>query len=1127
MANNIGEVSIGLVSNDKDISAVIRKWEASLKKLGKAWPVDVISKQVNADLKKADKAIDSFTKKQRKPTELSVEGKKLNEELTKLSTKLKTVQAELDKANKRIKTLEAANGPQKLNKALDNLSSKVASLQTNVGALGNRFTLLFTLPVVAAVTAGIRSFASFEDGLANVRKSAQLTEAQTKSFGQSILAIAPQTRTSIDELLRISVIGGQLGVAEKDLLSFVKVLDQATIALGDEFGGGAEEISRQLGTLVTQFKLQAREGGSLTDAYTKAGSALNELGAASNATAPYIADFTNRVGAIAPLIGLTFEQTAALGATFQELGQSVEVAGTATTSILTEMGKDTKAFAKIAGTSQKEFERLLRDDVYSALILVSKGVKRGGTDIVALSKTLDGLGIDGQRAIGVLGQLAGNTDLVAKNLAIANPAYRDGISLSKEAEIKNNTLAASFGKLSNTIQGAAISLGETASPELREFVDQIIQFVRTNDQAIKQFARDFVKGIVDGFKTIIRIGRDFLNTLKPVIELIGGGSFSTGLTRVATALLLLGPGLKLLAGGLGVFRTFISLVKALAGAPSTIKQVASSIAKLGKGISGKGGVLGSLVGGVAVAGIGTAVAGLLSGIGKALNGRAVAEQFVKDFKLGRFSFEMNKIFNDTTKNFVSGFLEAIPVVGGALSSSFEQANFTNAERSIKNVRTLTEQLTEKGINPSTSAIRLMVEELSILGSSSTLSVEKLSDVYETLTGSVKAANTAFDDFITKGKTAEEATRNAINANNNLIEQSNNNLRKELGKQVEIIREQRKKFADLDPLAQARLAELSPEIQAAERRMAEIYDQIRLNSQGIMKTNADFVKSSLGDIGQQFTAIRAASDTELTAIGERLKVAVGAGIKGDELVSLFSTQLNNVLLNEDLFALMQQVGVKADEALKIGIQSGLSNEAIKELLRPFGTEGDVAIQNIGKVRAELQNFKDDASAPISIKVNAETNTAQSQLKNLIGLIGNVPRVITTIQKFLPQGFDRGGMVGVQRFARGGMPKKIKPVYANNGNYAKGADVIPAMLRAGEMVLPPMVGTGFKNFLKSITKLPNVSSGFSQGGARDRIEKVDSGMTFNVDKFYGTNPNSARKNASNFGYGLKHSLLNIGY
>lgn len=365
-------------------------------------------------------------------------------------------------------------------KSLDGFAKSITKSFDSAAAILNKTGDLL-LRVGAAPTAALgfaaKAAISFEDTLADVRKTTGLTADQTQKLGKEILTLGDNTRTSNKELLDIAKIAGQLGVSQENLLSFTQSVNQAVVALGDEFTGGAEQVTKELGILSNQFKLTGKDGSQISRSITQIGSALNSLAASGQATAPFITDFSNRVGGIAPVVGLSIDKVLGLGAALQELGQSPEVAGTAIQSLLVQLGKNTEEFAKIAGVSTKEFSQLLKTDINEALLLVASGVTESSVGIEELAATLDGLGIDGNRTVGVLANLGNNTDLVRKRQALANAEYAKGTSLIDEYNIKNETTAANFGKTANQANKLAITLGTSLLPAINNILDAITPLI--------------------------------------------------------------------------------------------------------------------------------------------------------------------------------------------------------------------------------------------------------------------------------------------------------------------------------------------------------------------------------------------------------------------------------------------------------------------------------------------------------------------------------------------------------------------------------------------------------------------------------------------------------------------------
>src|SRR5690606_26753388 len=100
---------------------------------------------------------------------------------------------------------------------------------------------------------------------------------------------------------------------------------------------------------------------------TKIGSGINELGKAGIATAPFLVDFTQRLGSVANTVGLTLPEVMALAATMEELGLSSEVSSTALQGILTRLGSDLEGFAAAAKVPVEDLRRLFNEDSSEAL----------------------------------------------------------------------------------------------------------------------------------------------------------------------------------------------------------------------------------------------------------------------------------------------------------------------------------------------------------------------------------------------------------------------------------------------------------------------------------------------------------------------------------------------------------------------------------------------------------------------------------------------------------------------------------------------------------------------------------------------------------------------------------------
>ena len=303
----------------------------------------------------------------------------------------------------------------------------------------------------------IKSAAKMTDAMSDIEKSTGMTTAEVRGLVDEINKI--DTRTKTEALLEIAKVAGQLGIAKNEVVGFTKSVDMAVVALGDEFTGGAEQVASKLGTLKTIFKeTKDLEAG---DAINKIGSAINELGAAGSATGPVIQDFTQRMGQLGDL-SPQITQTMGLGAAFQELGLSSEIAAGGLTNILLTAAKEAGPFATQMKMSEKAVLDLINTNPNEFLLKLAESLKGLPADQVA--KHLDDMGIKSQEATKVMSLLKDQTDLVRSRQETANKAFEQGTSLMAEFAKKNNNAAAEMEKMGKDVESMKVQLGNGLLP---------------------------------------------------------------------------------------------------------------------------------------------------------------------------------------------------------------------------------------------------------------------------------------------------------------------------------------------------------------------------------------------------------------------------------------------------------------------------------------------------------------------------------------------------------------------------------------------------------------------------------------------------------------------------------------
>jgi TP901 family phage tail tape measure protein len=304
--------------------------------------------------------------------------------------------------------------------------------------------------VVAGIQSMVKSAADLSDELADLEKTTGMSNQEAQTFNSTLRTI--DTRTPTKELRAIAIAAGQLGLAKKDIASFVEATDKLVVSLGDEFQGGAEEVTKVMGGLRNVF-LDVKSADIATD-MLHIGNSINVLASAGAATGPVVADFANRIGGVGITMGLASGQVLGLSATMQELQITTERGGTAVVKILQAMAKSPAEFAKVAKMSTQAFTDLVNNDIYGAFVKVTEGAAASGAGAVTLAQTLDKLGVDGAGASEVMAKLGTNTAMLQEKVQLATGSLKATDSVMAEFGKKNDDLAGKIEKLTKAMAGS-------------------------------------------------------------------------------------------------------------------------------------------------------------------------------------------------------------------------------------------------------------------------------------------------------------------------------------------------------------------------------------------------------------------------------------------------------------------------------------------------------------------------------------------------------------------------------------------------------------------------------------------------------------------------------------------------
>ncbi|SFC94484.1 phage tail tape measure protein, TP901 family, core region, partial [Flexibacter flexilis DSM 6793] len=378
--------------------------------------------------------------------ELEEQEKRLNAEIKNLgintkefaakARELRTVESQISSAENKLKGFAGSWA---------NMKNSIMNVAG--GVIGGTLALSAFQKLAEFIPNLISSQAKLSDSFADIRKTTNMSIEGVKEYNKQLSQL--NTRTATEELRKISIIAGQLGIDQTKVFDFTAAVDKMVVALGDEFTGGAEQITKEMGALRNIFSDIKTD--KIDEDMLRIGNAINQLGSEGAATGPVMADFASRIGGVGVQLGLSSGQILGLSATLQELNVNAERGGTAIVKILQRMASTPEEFAKVAQMSAKSFTELVDNDIYGALTRVIEKANESGASATVLASILKELDVDGAGASEVFAKLGGNMDTLAKKVASSNSALKSTDSIMNEFGIKNENFAAKLEKLSKAI----------------------------------------------------------------------------------------------------------------------------------------------------------------------------------------------------------------------------------------------------------------------------------------------------------------------------------------------------------------------------------------------------------------------------------------------------------------------------------------------------------------------------------------------------------------------------------------------------------------------------------------------------------------------------------------------------
>lgn len=382
---------------------------------------------------------------------------------------IKRVKAEIAKVNSQLRENESL---------WERMNRKLNDWQTALAGIAAAIT-----GIVMAGRSAVNAFADMDQEMANVRKFTGMNASEVEQLNEDFQKI--DTRTGREELNKLAQEAGRLGkTSQEDVLGFVKAADQINVAL-DDLG---EWATLTLSKLTNIFGDEERLGTE--KALLAVGSVINELSQNCTASAPYLANFTQRMAGVGAQAKMTIPEIMGFAAVLDSQGQAVEMSATAVSKVIMDMFKENDKIIKATGLNAKEFNETLKKSTNEGLLMLLDRLHELG-NIDVLAPVFKDMGENGARAAQVISALAGNLDMVRWEQEEATKAFAEGTSVTNEFNVQNTTVQAGLDKARKGVTEMAVALGEQLQPIMKHVISSttlLLKFMSTSITFIKENA---------------------------------------------------------------------------------------------------------------------------------------------------------------------------------------------------------------------------------------------------------------------------------------------------------------------------------------------------------------------------------------------------------------------------------------------------------------------------------------------------------------------------------------------------------------------------------------------------------------------------------------------------------------
>jgi len=439
---------------------------------------------------------------------------------------------------------------------------------------------------IAAMSFPIRSAIAFESAFTGVRKTVTASEAEFKQLETNFRNISKTAPITVVELSRIGELAGQLGVEGVDnITNFTNTVAKISVTTNLTSEAAATDFARISNIMQEPIANVERMASSIVD-----------LGNNFATTEAEITTFSKRIAGAGKIAGLTTADILGISTAFSSVGVQAERGGTAVSKTLFKMteavnvgGRSLEQFAAIAGLSATQFAQLFEKDAAAAFNQFVAGIGTSGIEAVGLLEELE---LADQRLKQAFVSVAGAGGIMEKAITRSSKAWDENTALTREAELRYNTVSSQLQIMKNNFNDLGISIGNVFLPVIKVLSFIMKGIAQTFNLIAKTTLGKVILGLTGaliGLAAIMGIvlvvtGGLTLATAKLAVAFSAAGEKAIGLAFANKGLL---GGFKALAISMGItLPPLIAFIAAGAVIIGTIKLMNKSVRMFDDVVSG-------------------------------------------------------------------------------------------------------------------------------------------------------------------------------------------------------------------------------------------------------------------------------------------------------------------------------------------------------------------------------------------------------------------------------------------------------------------------------------------------------------------------------------------------------------